>query len=182
MIELKYFGYSDFEQLVDWIDSPEFLLQWGGSGFEYPLDEHQLEKYIEDANGVNPDTLVYKVIDKETAHVVGHISLGKIDRKNKSARVGKVLVGDKNTRGQGIGQLMMAEILKVAFNELRLHRISLGVFDFNIRAITCYEKVGFKKEGLLRDSRKNGDEYWSLWEMSILENEFEAHNHSASIL
>lgn len=67
---------------------------------------------------------------------------------------------------------MMKAILKVAFEELNLHRVSLGVFDFNVSAIACYEKAGFTKEGLLRDSRKNGDEYWNLWEMSILENEW----------
>jgi RimJ/RimL family protein N-acetyltransferase len=67
---------------------------------------------------------------------------------------------------------MIKEILNIAFDQLQLHRVSLGVFDFNISAITCYEKAGFIKEGLLRDSRKNDDEYWSLWEMSILENEW----------
>lgn len=30
-----------------------------------------------------------------------------------------------------------------------------------------------KNEGLLRDYRKNGDEYWNLWEMGILENEWQ---------
>jgi RimJ/RimL family protein N-acetyltransferase len=172
MIELKYFERSDFKQLINWIDSPEFLLQWGGPQFDYPLNESQLEKYIENANNDNSDTLVYKVIHKETGNVIGHISLSKIDRKNKSARIGKVLVGDKNIRSQGIGQLMVKEILKIAFEELKLHRVSLGVFDFNKSAIACYEKVGFKKEGLLRDCRKIGNEYWSLWEMSILENEW----------
>lgn len=172
MVELKYFERTDFKKLIDWIDSPQFLLQWGGPAFAYPLTENQLEKYIENANNDNSDTLVYKVISKETGDVIGHISLGKIDRINKSARVGKVLVGDKNVRGKGIGKLLMKEILKVAFDELNLHRVSLGVFDFNVSAIACYEKVGFIKEGLLRDSRKNDDEYWNLWEMSILEDEW----------
>jgi RimJ/RimL family protein N-acetyltransferase len=172
MIELKYFERSDFKQLINWIDSPQFLLQWGGPSFEYPLSANQLEKYVENANNDNSDTLVYKVLDKETGNVIGHISLGKIDRKNNSARVGKVLVGDKNVRGKGMGRQMMKEILKVAFEELNLHRVCLGVFDFNVSAITCYEKAGFTKEGLLRDSRKHGDEYWNLWEMSILENEW----------
>jgi RimJ/RimL family protein N-acetyltransferase len=173
MVELKYFERSDFKQLIDWIDSPEFLLQWGGPGFHYPLNEKLLEKYIEDANNDSSETLIYKVVvDKENGDVIGHISLGRIDRENKSARVGKVLVGDKNARGKGIGQLMIKEILKVAFDELQLHRVSLGVFDFNISAIACYENAGFIKEGLHRDSRKNGNEYWSLWEMSILENEW----------
>src|SRR4051794_10511917 len=121
MVVLKYFERSDFKQLINWIDSPAFLLQWGGPGFDYPLNDAQLEKYIENANNENAETMVYKVIDSET---IGHISLGKIDRKNKSARVGKVLVGNKNTRGKGIGQQMIKEILKIAFGELQLHRVS----------------------------------------------------------
>ncbi|SFL46192.1 Protein N-acetyltransferase, RimJ/RimL family [Gracilibacillus orientalis] len=172
MIELKFFERSDFQQLIDWIETPEFLLQWGGPNFSFPLDELQLENYLNNANSDNFNTFVYSVIEKETGKVIGHISLGNVDRKNKSARIGKVLVGDKNVRGKGIGQQMMTEILKVAFDELRLHRVSLGVFDFNSSAIACYEKSGFVKEGLFRDARKIGDEYWNLWEMSILENEW----------
>ena len=146
MVELKYFERSDFRQLINWVDSPEFLLQWGGPGFAYPLDESQLEKYIEKANDVNSDTFVYKVIHKETANVVGHISLGKIDRKNMSARVGKVLVGDKNTRRQGIGQLMMAKILKVAFDELNLHKLK-GECNFALHNHSN-EAVSFELEFL----------------------------------
>jgi len=172
MIELTYFAREDFKQLINWIDSPQFLLQWGGPGFHYPLTEDQLETYLKSANKEQSNRLVYKVINRETRDVIGHISLGNIDRENNSARVGKVLVGDQQVRGKGIGQQMMEEILRIAFEELHLHRVSLGVFDFNRPAIACYEKAGFTKEGLLRDSRKNGDEYWSLWEMSILENEW----------
>ena len=172
MIELKYFERSDFKQLINWVDSPEFLLQWSGPLFDYPLNETQLEKYIENANHSKAQTFVYKVVDREAGLVIGHISLGRIDRKNKSARVGKVLIGDKNQRGNGIGLQMIKEILKIAFEDLHLHRVSLGVFDFNISAITCYEKAGFVKEGLHRDVSNIDNEYWSLWEMSILENEW----------
>ena len=43
----------------------------------------------------------------------------------------------------------------------------------NVNGDYRYKKAaGFIKEGLLRDSSKNGDEYWSLWEMSILEDEW----------
>lgn len=176
MIELKYFQRSDFKQLIDWSHSPAFLLQWSGSSFNYPLDGQQLEKYIENANNENSEIFVYKVVDLELAETIGHISLGKIDRKNRSARIGRVLIGDKRARGKGIGQQMIKEILKLAFNDLHLHRVSLGVFDFNTSAIACYEKVGFTKEGLLRDTIKNEDEYWSLWEMSILEDEWRKEN------
>ncbi|PGZ05717.1 GNAT family N-acetyltransferase [Bacillus cereus] len=167
MIKLKQFTRNDFKQLKNWIHSEEFLIQWSGNAFTYPLDEEQLEKYIESAN-----TLAFKVIDEETLNVIGHISLGQIDNRNKSARIGKVLVGDMKMRGRSIGKQMMKAVLYIAFEELKLHRVTLGVYDFNTSAISCYEKIGFVKEGLLRESKKVGDTYWNLWEMSMLEYEW----------
>ena len=38
----------------------------------------------------------------------------------------------------------------------------------------CYQKAGFKTDGVLRDVLKWENEYWSLAEMSILEEEWRA--------
>lgn len=181
MIALKYFEQSDYAQLIKWIDSPEFLLQWGGPGFNFPLNEQQLDTYVSNANHHNAETLIYKVVEKELGNVIGHISLGKIDRKNMNARIGKVLVGNADARGKGIGQQMIKATLKIAFDELHLHRVSLGVFDFNSSAIACYEKVGFQREGILRDYRKIGNKYWNLIEMSMLEHEWRVIQKSKAI-
>lgn len=167
VIKLKTFKKSDFKQLINWINSEEFLIQWSGNAFTFPLDEQQLEKYIESAN-----TLAFKVVDEETSDVIGHISLGQIDNINKSARIGKVLVGNTKMRGRSIGKHMMKAVLHIAFYELKLHRVTLGVYDFNTSAISCYEKIGFVKEGLLRESKRVGETYWNLWEMSMLEYEW----------
>ncbi|HDR8094344.1 MULTISPECIES: GNAT family N-acetyltransferase [Bacillus] len=167
VIKLESFKKSDFKQLINWINSEEFLIQWSGNAFTFPLDEQQLEKYIESAN-----TLAFKVVDEETLDVIGHISLGQIDNINKSARIGKVLVGNTKMRGRSIGKHMMKAVLHIAFDELKLHRVTLGVYDFNTSAISCYEKIGFVKEGLLRESKRVGETYWNLWEMSMLEYEW----------
>lgn len=167
LIKLEPLKRSDFKQLINWIDSEEFLIQWSGNAFTYPLNDQQLEQYIESTN-----TLAFKVIDEESKEVIGHISLGQIDNINKSARIGKVLVGDTRMRGRSIGKHMMKAVLHIAFEELKLHRVTLGVYDFNTSAISCYEKIGFVKEGLLRESKKVGETYWNLWEMSMLEYEW----------
>ncbi|HDR6311260.1 TPA: GNAT family N-acetyltransferase [Bacillus cereus] len=167
LIKLEPFKRSNSKQLINWIDSEEFLIQWSGNAFTYPLNEQQLEKYIASEN-----TLAFKVIDEESKKVIGHISLEQIDNINKSARIGKVLVGDKKMRGRSIGKHMMRAVLQIAFEELKLHRVTLGVYDFNTSAISCYEKIGFVKEGLLRESKKVGETYWNLWEMSMLEYEW----------
>ena len=175
MIRLEYMTRDDFVKVLDWNKNttPEFLLQWAGPMFEYPLTEEQLGTYF--SRGVNEqesDTFVYKIVEAEINQCVGMIELGKIDRRNKSGRVGRFLIGEQDFRGRGIGQLVLQTIIGIGFEEFGLHRISLGVFDFNQPAIRCYEKVGFVKEGLLRDSRKVGYCYWSLYEMSILEEEW----------
>ena len=167
VIKLETFKKSDYKQLISWINSEEFLIQWSGNAFTFPLDEQQLEKYIESAN-----TFAFKVVDEETSDVIGHISLGQIDNINKSARIGKVLVGNTKMRGRSIGKHMMKAVLHIAFDKLKLHRVTLGVYDFNTSAISCYEKIGFVKEGLLRESKKVGETYWNLWEMSMLEYEW----------
>uniref|UniRef100_UPI003003A6AD Aminoglycoside N6'-acetyltransferase n=1 Tax=Bacillus cereus (strain ATCC 14579 / DSM 31 / CCUG 7414 / JCM 2152 / NBRC 15305 / NCIMB 9373 / NCTC 2599 / NRRL B-3711) TaxID=226900 RepID=UPI003003A6AD len=167
VIKLESFKKSDFKQLINWINSEEFLIQWSGNAFTFPLDEQQLEKYIESAN-----TLAFKVVDEETSDVIGHISLGQIDNINKSARIGKVLVGNTKMRGRSIGKHMMKAVLHIAFDELKLHRVTLGVYDFNTSAISAYEAIGFVKEGLLRESKRVGETYWNLWEMSMLEYEW----------
>lgn len=171
IIRLIPFQQEHFQQLIDAVTSAAFLMQWAGPSFDYPLTNEQLETYRITAEEPNASARIYTAVDKKSGSPVGHIALGSIDRKNRSARIGKVLIYEQ-WRGSGAAGIMINEILTVAFQELVLHRISLGVFDFNTPAIAVYEKAGFQKEGLLRDIRKAGDSYWSLWEMSMLEEEW----------
>jgi RimJ/RimL family protein N-acetyltransferase len=174
MIKLQPFAKSDIPTLISWIDSPEFLLQWGGPGLSYPLDEAQLAGLIRSPAVKKPQLMAFKAVDGENQETVGHIELVAIDRGNESARIARVLVGLPHLRGRGIGTQMVQAILRIGFEQLGLHRIELGVFDFNKGAIACYKKAGFKMEGLLRDNRKMGNGYWSSCAMSILEHEWHA--------
>jgi RimJ/RimL family protein N-acetyltransferase len=112
------------------------------------------------------------VINTSDRRVIGHIELNDIDLRNRAATLCRVLVGEPSLRGKGIGPRMLEELLEVGFGQFELHRIDLFVFDFNQAAIRCYEKVGFRKEGHIREARKIGNEYWSLYQMSILDPEW----------
>ncbi|MCB2409130.1 GNAT family N-acetyltransferase [Hymenobacter lucidus] len=174
MIRLEQFTQADFKQLIEWIKDEELLMNWSGSLFSFPLTEASLAWYIEDTNDpLNSDAFVYKAVDNKTNEVVGHISLGGISRKNRSARISRVLVGSHQERGRGICQGMIKAVLKVGFEQLGLHRIDLGVYDFNKGAIGCYTKAGMMLEGTSRESLYFNGAYWSLTEMSMLEAEWE---------
>jgi RimJ/RimL family protein N-acetyltransferase len=177
MIQLEYFTPADFQQLIDWLDNEQLLKEWSGSLFSFPLTEQSLSWYIQNANDLsNPDVFIYKAVDTETGEVVGHISLGSFSETNKAARITRVLVGNTAARGRGYCQGMVKAILRIGFEELGLHRISLGVYDFNEPAIRCYEKAGMKREGTMRDVVRYKDGYWSLVEMAMLEDEWRLAN------
>lgn len=170
MIALRPFSKKDFKQLMDWIPSESFMVQWSGSSFSFPLTPRQLKHYIRYANEDGASTYAFSVID-DNEQLIGHISLAHIDYYHKTGRIGRVLLGEKY-RGKGLCSYMFEKVLAFGFEELGLHRISLGVFDFNERAIQSYERIGFTREGLLRDVRLVDGQYWSLIEMSMLESEW----------
>jgi len=82
-------------------------------------------------------------------------------------------LGDREMWGVGYGTDSLRVILRFAFMELNLHRVSLGVFDYNLRAITAYEKVGFNLEGRERKRINRDDSRTDELIMGILKSEWE---------
>lgn len=180
MIRLELMKKEDLTYIVKWNanTSPEFLMQWAGPYMNYPLTEEQLLSYMDQhkINSEGTDTHFYKIVD-DSGLMLGCIELGKIDPVNQSARIGKVLVGNTESRGSRIGRQAVQKVLQGGFEKLKLHRISLGVFDFNESAIRCYKNCGFEIDGIMKESRKIGDVYWNLIEMSLLESKWRALQH-----
>ena len=63
-------------------------------------------------------------------------------------------------------------MVEYGFNVLNLNRIQLHVAAHNSRGIKAYEKVGFRREGLLRQAMYQNDRYFDFYVMAILRNEF----------
>jgi RimJ/RimL family protein N-acetyltransferase len=52
-------------------------------------------------------------------------------------------IEDRAQLRKGLGSEAIGLVLGYAFNVLKLHRVSVRVVDFNLRAIRAYEKCGF---------------------------------------
>ncbi|MET2985308.1 GNAT family N-acetyltransferase [Aureibaculum conchae] len=165
MLKLEPFKEEDFLRLIHWIDSEKLMYIFSAETFSYPLTHQQLKKYIN-----AKDRIAYKVIDTTSGEIIGHADFSKINHLSKSARICSVVIGDDKHRNKGFGTQIINELVRVGFNEMKFHRIDLGVYDFNSAAIKCYEKCGFKVEGLLRENIKFKTEYWSTYNMSIINN------------
>ncbi|MCA1063754.1 GNAT family protein [Rossellomorea sp. AcN35-11] len=79
---------------------------------------------------------------------------------------------DTTELGKGMGTEITQLLLRFAFEELNLHRVDLRVLEYNIRAIRCYEKCGFTKEGVEREGALIEGKYETDVFMSILDREY----------
>lgn len=110
---------------------------------------------------------------QETNQAVGEVVLNNIDYANRGANIRIGLFREEDfSRGYGTEALVL--MLGHAFGMLNLHRVELGVYDFNPRALHVYEKIGFKQEGLIRDQLYYDHAFHNLIMMSILEDEYRA--------
>lgn len=148
---------SDYLRLLD--DFP-------ANQYSAPIIKEWFEK-DESSNAL----FMIRTIDGNKA--IGFIELAGYDWIARNAWVG-VGIGDPDYRGKGYGTDAMNILLKFAFRGQNLHRVNLGVFSFNPRAIRCYEKSGFKYEGFEREAIFKDDKRLDCHVMGVLQSEWEA--------
>lgn len=82
---------------------------------------------------------------------IGFAHLAHIDRHNERCKLG-IVIGEKTLWGNGYGTEAVRILIHFAFGTLSLRRISCETYEFNGRSIRMLERVGFSREGILRQS------------------------------
>jgi RimJ/RimL family protein N-acetyltransferase len=98
---------------------------------------------------------------------IGNTTLRNVDRENGSAEM-SIVITDKAYQGRGFGTDALNCLVDFAFGEIRLERVYLHVFDFNLRAKRSYEKAGFQTDAVLRHARFHRGQHHDVHLMSIL--------------
>ena len=153
MIELEPFTENDFQILKSWIITEKELFQFAGPIFSYPLTDEQLIDYVN-----MPDKKPLKVVLTATRKIIGHCEL---NFENNNQRLSRILIGDKAYRGKGLGAQIVLKMMAIIFENTKIKEVDLNVFDWNIGAIKCYEKVGFKIDHNKTTKLQVSDEVWT---------------------
>lgn len=146
----------------------EFVHMCGGDSFigtQYP-DRSVWESWYE--NQLKEECAF--IIDLN-GHCIGGAKFHHISKSDKSATYA-IGIFDPSMHSKSIGTEVTNLMIQFGFEELKLHRIDLKVLDYNKRGIRCYEKCGFKVDGILRESAFIDGQYSSDIIMSILEDEY----------
>ena len=142
-ITIRKFEKSDIPKKVEWINNPannRFL------HYNIPLSVEGTERWFDSHQG---ETTRYDAVIEADGVPVGTIGLLSIDRKNSKAEY-YIAMGETAYKGKGVAKEASRLILAYGFEELGLNRIYLFTEADNIAAQKLFERVGFKREGILK--------------------------------
>jgi RimJ/RimL family protein N-acetyltransferase len=123
------------------------------------------------------EAMVKRLIDHPFAWVIEHsgvIGEARLDRVDLYDKRASFAIGILDARylGKGLGTEATRLVLRFAFEQLKLHRISVRVLAYNHRAIRAYEKCGFVVEGRDREAAFVNGEWHDDVMMGLLDREF----------
>lgn len=168
-IMLRSIVEEDWELRFKWVTDPDISATML-SGLGIPLSpsrvKGQIDSFIADPNSVD-----CVILDKETQLPIGFVHLFDIDQWARKAELG-LFIGEKSYHGRGYGTETTRFIVDFAFNRLNLNKVHLAVDADNPAGIRCYEKAGFKTDGVLREEIFKNGKYVDRIVMSVLRHEF----------
>jgi len=157
--EARWQRDSEFHRLADFsppdMASAKKIKEW-------------IEKNTED--GFKPERHSFSIRSLTDDKLIGFLGLW-VELIHAEVWVG-IGIGERDYWGKGYGTDAMKLCVRFSFMELGAHRVSLGLFEYNPRALRSYEKAGFRLEGRTRlDMLREGQRTDSLW-MGILREEW----------
>lgn len=158
---------EDAPRFQVWMNDPEnrrFLNRFR------PLNGPEERGWIEKLHAREGDH-VFGIALKEGDRLIGCCGLHRAALPHRSAELG-IAIGDRACQGRGFGAEAVGLLLAHGFGALGLHRIFLHVLAHNLRGIRCYEKCGFRREGVLREAHWGEGGWRDAILYGLLEHEF----------
>jgi len=166
-IYLRPLERSDAPILQPWFNDPEVTEQLAiRRPVSLDFEDEFLSRLANDEHRV-----VLGVCAKNGDALIGTVGLEEIDFINRAAQFG-ICIGVKTEWNRGCGTEATRLMVDYAFGRLNLNRVCLNVYATNARGLRVYEKVGFKKEGVLRQARWQSTAFVDTIVMGVLREEW----------
>jgi len=129
---------TDLETMIRWRPFADPLYQ----AFDFPRRKSENVRWFEWRSN-DPSRRLY-TIENEEQQVIGSLTLREIAGR-RSARLGITIGADYVSRQYGTEALRL--FLDYYFGEMGFARVVLDVAATNLRAVRCYEALGFRHTG-----------------------------------
>jgi len=159
---LRYPKWEDLDDLTKYVNEisrENILVSFSGEQRSKKEEAEWLANLFKDMED-NRRVQVLCCVDKETA---GRGTIGTkttMSKKNQHVAIVGIMIR-KKYRGDGIGMVVMKELIEQAKTFLRgIRLIELSVFESNKPAIKLYKELGFKEVGRIPKGLKHRGKYY----------------------
>jgi RimJ/RimL family protein N-acetyltransferase len=127
----------------------------------------KLEKQVEDEKNLYH----FMIRLRETDRLIGKASVGRIEWANGNGFL-RIGIGAAEDRRKGYGTQALRMLLRFAFAELNLFRVTAVVPEYNEGAIALLQKFGFVQEVCRRKALERDGRRWDLYVFGLLNDEW----------
>jgi len=169
-VRLRAVEPEDAEHAFRWINDRE-VTQYIMMRYPQSLPfEKDWATNVSKANSFEDSRFIIETLDGVPIGITGLHHGRPEDRHSELG----IMIGEKDYWSQGYGTDAVLTLLRFAFYQMNLNKVTLGVFDINPRARAVYDKLGFIEEGRSREEYFHDGRYVDVIRMSVLRREFEA--------
>ncbi|MCF7820695.1 MAG: GNAT family N-acetyltransferase [Candidatus Pacebacteria bacterium] len=169
MIKIRIHKKIDIPYRVKWLNSPN-VNKYIGDELGRRTTLKKQEKWFKDYQKDKNKKFFTILFNNKP---IGLVGLSNISKQNKNADL-FIMIGEDSYRGRGIGKEAMKFIIGYAFNNLKLHKINLGVIEDNKVAVNLYKKLGFKIEGKMIDEIYSKGKFYNFLSMALFKKDYTA--------
>jgi RimJ/RimL family protein N-acetyltransferase len=168
-VRLRAIELDDAERAHRWMNDREYTRNLMA---RYPYSREAEKEWVEGASKpLEFGNVRFAIETKDGVHI-GFCGLHNARPEDRHAELG-IGIGEKEYWGKGYGTDVMMTLVRFAFEQMNLNKVTLGVFEFNERGQRTYRRVGFVEEGRAREEVYKDGRYWDVIRMSILRREWE---------
>lgn len=168
--KLELINQDHADELFDLIeDNREYLKEWlpwldNNRYLQNTIDYIKISQFQYERN----ETVQFVLLHK--GEIVGAVGYHRIDWMNRSTSIG-YWIGEKY-QGNGLITKSCSSVLDYSFGKMGLHRIEIRCATENLKSQAIPERLGFKKEGLIRQAEWLYDHYVDHIVYGMLESEW----------
>ena len=145
----RYLGWLHDYEVIKTLNLPAYVAE--------PVPYELVAAYCDRL--INSDTDLFLAIhDQRDDRFVGTIKAAHIDWYAETADIG-IMIGEKSVWGHGIATDSIRLLCTYLFSSMKLRRLTAGAMSINPAMIAVFEKLGFQREGCLRDHDRHENGY-----------------------
>jgi RimJ/RimL family protein N-acetyltransferase len=147
-VRLRAIDRDDVDALFEIFSDPDVMRYWSSPPMVHRSEAAHLLSRIEE-HFRKRDLFQWGIVRTDDDRVIGTCTLAHLNVSNRRAELGFALA--RPHWRKGLMREALGALLDFGFGELNLHRLEADVDPRNEASIRILERVGFRREGFLRE-------------------------------